>query len=76
MLYGRNNDEWDKLATAGLAFLRKRAQLGKPTSYTELNTTLVRRTGLRGFDFERADERAAMGHLLGLIVKRDLPKTG
>ncbi|MTE20179.1 hypothetical protein F0L17_13880 [Streptomyces sp. TRM43335] len=33
--------------------------------------TLARRTGCRAFDFERADERAAMGHLLGLIVGRD-----
>ncbi|MGW9032094.1 hypothetical protein ACWGQ5_50535 [Streptomyces sp. NPDC055722] len=33
--------------------------------------TLARRTGCRLFDFERADERAAMGHLLGLIVERD-----
>lgn len=33
--------------------------------------TLARRTGCRPFDFERADERAAMGYLLGLIVERD-----
>ncbi|NUR04266.1 MAG: hypothetical protein HOY79_49530 [Streptomyces sp.] len=45
--------------------------MGRLTSYTELNVTLVRRTGSRPFDFERADERAAMGHLLGLIVERD-----
>ncbi|MYQ51111.1 hypothetical protein GTW41_07510 [Streptomyces sp. SID4941] len=32
---------------------------------------MARRTGCRAFDFERADERAAMGHLLGLIVGRD-----
>jgi len=28
------------------------------------------------FDFERADERAAMGELLGLIVERNRPETG
>ena len=56
---------WDQLADAGLAFLVERARLGKLTSYTELNATLERRTGLSGFDFGRADERAAMGHLLG-----------
>ncbi|MFC8505999.1 hypothetical protein ACFU3J_18235 [Streptomyces sp. NPDC057411] len=33
--------------------------------------TLANRTGCRLFDFERDDERAAMGHLLGLIVERD-----
>jgi hypothetical protein len=63
-LYGRGDLAWDELAQAGLEFLVERARLGKLTSYTELNATLVRRTGLSGFDFSRADERAAMSHLL------------
>lgn len=45
------------------------------TSYTEMNVTLARRTGLRSFDFDRADERAAIGNLLGLIVERNRPTT-
>ncbi|MFB7245034.1 hypothetical protein ACFCYX_21545 [Streptomyces populi] len=69
--YGRADSEWDSLVGAGREFLVERAKLGKVTSYTELNVTLARRTGCRAFDFERADERAAMGHLLGLIVERD-----
>ncbi|GAA3616643.1 hypothetical protein ACG5V6_04935 [Streptomyces chitinivorans] len=69
--YGRADSEWDLLVDAGREFLIERAKLGKLTSYTELNVTLARRTGCRAFDFERADERAAMGHLLGLIVERD-----
>ena len=69
--YGRADSEWDELVDAGRNFLVERAKLGKLTSYTELNVTLARRTGCRPFDFERADERAAMGHLLGLIVDRD-----
>ncbi|MEU8822323.1 hypothetical protein [Streptomyces sp. NPDC048636] len=69
--YGRESSEWDRLVDAGREFLIERAKLGKLTSYTELNVTLSRRTGYRAFDFERADERAAMGHLLGLIVERD-----
>ncbi|MFE4665491.1 hypothetical protein ACFRI7_06155 [Streptomyces sp. NPDC056716] len=69
--YGRTESEWDLLVDAGRGFLVERAKLGRPTSYTELNVTLARRTGCRAFDFERADERAAMGHLLGLIVVRD-----
>jgi len=73
--YGRSEEEWDRLTDEGLAFLIERARLRKVTSYTEMNTTLARRTGLRSFDFERADERAAMGHLLGLIVERNLPTT-
>ncbi|MGW2666576.1 hypothetical protein ACWC5F_00725 [Streptomyces sp. NPDC001272] len=69
--YGRTDSAWDELVSAGREFLLERAKLGKPTSYTELNVTLARRTDLRTFDFERHDERAAMGHLLGLIVDRD-----
>jgi hypothetical protein len=36
----------------------------------------MRRTGLPGFDFSRADERAAMGRLLYLIVELNRPATG
>jgi hypothetical protein len=75
VIYGRSEEDWDQLADAGLAFLVERAHLAKLTSYTELNATLERRTGLPGFDFGRADERAAMGHLLYLIVERDRPST-
>jgi hypothetical protein len=76
VMYGRGEEDWDQLADAELAFLVERARLAKLTSYTELNATLERRTGLPGFDFGRADERAAMGHLLYLIVERNRPSTG
>jgi hypothetical protein len=69
--YGRADEEWDLLVKAGRQFLIERARLGKVTTYTELNATLVRRTGCPAFDFDRADERAAVGHLLGLIVTQD-----
>jgi len=75
-MYGRDVDEWDQLTEVGLEFLIERARLRKVTSYTELNAALARRVKVRSFDFERADERAAMGHLLGRIVKRNLPATG
>ncbi|MFE9398746.1 hypothetical protein [Streptomyces flavidovirens] len=74
--YGRDENEWDQLVEAGLRFLVERARMGKVTTYTELNTVLAGRTKCRGFDFERADERAAMGHLLGLIVERDQESAG
>ena len=74
-MYGRDEEGWERLADAGLAFLVERARLAKLTSYTELNATLERRTGLPAFDFGRADERAAMGHLLYLIVERNRPAT-
>jgi hypothetical protein len=75
--FGRDESDWDVLATAGEEFLIERARLGRCTSYTELNAALVRRSGLRSFDFESQAERAAMGHLLGLIVReRNRPSTG
>jgi hypothetical protein len=73
--YGRSNEEWTTLAETATAFLIERAKLRKVTSYTELNATLVRRTGLRSFDFNRQDERAAMGYLLGLVVEGNYPET-
>ena len=74
-MYGRDDAAWSQLAEAGRAFLIERARLRRTTSYTELNTALERRTGLPGFDFTHADERAAMGHLLYMIVMRDWPQT-
>ncbi len=75
MHHGRDEADWDQLAEAGLEFLIEQARLSRSTSYTELNAVLERRTGLRRFDFARADERAAMGHLLALIVERNRPTT-
>jgi hypothetical protein len=74
-LYGRDDTTWDQLTDAGLDFLVERARMRRTTTYTELNTTLSRRTGVVEFDFGQAEERAAMGHLLGLIVERNYPTT-
>ena len=74
-LYGRDELVWNQLTSAGLEFLIETARLGKLTSYTELNATLMQRTGLPGFDFSRGDERAALGHLLYLIVQLNHPIT-
>jgi hypothetical protein len=73
--YGRSSDEWMLLAESATAFLIERAKLRRVTSYTELNATLMQRTGLRGFDFDRQDERTAMGYLLGLVVQDNYPET-
>lgn len=75
-MYGRDDEVWDRFTEVSLGFLIERARLGKVTSYTELNTTLGRRTGVVAFDFEHADDRAAMGHLLGRVVGRNRPVTG
>lgn len=68
MAFGRDEADWDLLAAAGETFLVEQARLGRLTSYTELNTELEKRTGLRRFDFGLQADRTAMGHLLGLIV--------
>lgn len=75
VMYGRDDATWSQLAEAGRDFLIERARLRRTTSCTEVNAALERRTGLSGFDFAHADERAAMGHLLYLIVMRDWPQT-
>jgi hypothetical protein len=62
-MYGREAAEWDKLVRGGAEFLVERARMKRTTTYTELDAALVRRTGLRGFDFSQADDRAAVSCL-------------
>ncbi|WP_255951134.1 hypothetical protein [Streptomyces odontomachi] len=69
--YGRPDSEWDELTDAGREFLIEVARRRAFTTYTDLNTALVQRTGCRPFDFAGPGGRAAIGHLLGLIVTRD-----
>ncbi|WP_422936272.1 hypothetical protein [Sinomonas sp. P47F7] len=71
MMYGRDELEWDELVDEGHEFLIERARLGRTTTYTELNTVVRERTRLKGFDFSRDADRAAMGYLLGRIVDKD-----
>jgi hypothetical protein len=47
------------------SFLVSQARLGRMTFYTETNTVLARRTGVREFDFDLDGERHAMSELLG-----------
>lgn len=74
-MFGRDDLEWDRLVEAGTAFLVERAKLGRTTTYTEMDAELVRRTGLRRFDFSQVEERAAIGELLGRIVRSDISQT-
>jgi len=74
--YGRSDEDWDVLVEVGLAFLREQARLNCPTSYTDMNRELANRTGLRPFDFDRDDERAAMGQLLSRITRLDRDERG
>jgi hypothetical protein len=75
LAYGRPQSEWDELEDACLEFLLEIAPY-RMTTYTELNAVVVQRTGLTAFDFSQAADRAAMGHLLGLVVDRTFPESG
>jgi hypothetical protein len=67
VLYGRSEEEWAELKTAGKGFLIERATMRRTTTYTELNAALVNRTKTTGFNFDLDADRAAIGHLLGQI---------
>ncbi|WP_304454771.1 hypothetical protein [Nocardiopsis sp. YSL2] len=69
-MYGRTEGEWEDLLEETVTFLEEQSRLERLTSYTELNSALVRRTGQRAFDFSSDADRAAMGHLLGDVVER------
>lgn len=70
-MYGRSDEDWDELVRVGHNFLIDVARRRRYTTYTELDAVLRRRTGLRGFDFNQVEERAALGYLLGRIVDED-----
>lgn len=74
--HGRTDQQWETFTDIGEKFLIERARQRRSTTYTEMNAALVGRTDQRGFDFERADERAAMGNLLGAIVEQNRPVSG
>jgi hypothetical protein len=61
---------------AGWEFLVAQARLEQTTSYTETNTVLARRTGVREFDFDLDGERHAMGELLEQLSLRSFAQTG
>lgn len=76
VVHGRDISEWDRLAVEAERFLREQARLGRTTTYTELNAIVPARAGVRQFDFDRADERAGMGYLLGQVVERTYNEIG
>ena len=76
MPWGRDDQDWDALLAATESFLIEQAKFKRTTTYTELNATVARRTGLRPFDFTQESERAAVGDLLGTIAVKLLPDIG
>jgi hypothetical protein len=73
--YGRTDEEWGTLEAAGREFLVSQARLQRTSSYTEMNTVLARRTGVREFDFDLDSERHAMGELFGQLSDRSFSQT-
>jgi hypothetical protein len=74
--YGRDEESWDQMVEAGTLYLEELARNDDLTTYSELNSELVRRTDCRPFDFGQAADRAAVGYLLGRIVENSYSRTG
>jgi hypothetical protein len=74
--YGRTAEEWQELRQLVSQFVTEQARLGRTTSYSEVNDTIERRSGLRKFDFDLKSERAAMGRLLGEISQDSFAEHG
>ena len=74
--YAREDQEWDALLAAGWGFLTTQARLERTTSYTEMNTVLSRRTGVRECDFSLDSEHHAMGELIGQLSQRSFAQAG
>jgi hypothetical protein len=76
MKWGREEEDWAELVDATADFLAQQAHLGRTTTYSEVNTILQQRTGLRRFDFGSDGDRAAMGALLGEVAVGRLSEVG
>jgi hypothetical protein len=68
MKYGRGDDEWNELMDAATEYLVEVAKDRTVTSYTDLSSEHVRRTGYSGFDFNTDRDQAAVGALLGAVT--------
>lgn len=70
-MYGRSDDDWDRLVDDVVDVLIDQARIERVTSYTELNTALASR-GHVPFDFSLERDRAGVGALLGDAVRRTI----
>ncbi len=76
MKYGREDGEWDELVDAATQYLIAVARGRGLTTYTELSTQLVDRTGYTRFDYGLPRDQAAVGALLGEVTDRTLEEIG
>ena len=75
-IHGRDPQVWRDFIDAATNSLKRTAKLHRDTNYTDLNREIVAATGHPGFDFASADERSAMGDLLGDIVEETFDEHG
>lgn len=74
-MYGRSDDEWDRIVDDAVSFLSEEARLKRITSYSDLNSALSRH-GHVPFDFGLERDRAAVGMVLGDAVRRTIGDSG
>lgn len=70
-MYGRSDDEWDRIVDDAVSFLTEQAQFKLVTNYRDLNAALARQ-GHVPFDFGLERDRAAVGAVLGEAVCRTI----
>lgn len=70
-MFGRSDDEWDRMVDDAVAFLSEQARLARVVTYSDLNSALARR-GHLPFDFATERDRTAVGEILGVATQRAL----
>ena len=70
-MYGRSDDEWDRMVNDAVSFLTEQARVKRTVSYSDLNSALAT-AGHVPFDFGLERDRAAVGAVLGEAVGRTL----
>lgn len=70
-MYGRSDDDWDRMVDDAVSFLLEQAQSKQITTYSDLNSALAQ-AGHVPFDFSLERDRAAVGAVLGDAVGRTL----
>lgn len=74
-MYGRSDDEWDRIVDDTMMYLSDQARLKRIVSYSDLNSALARQ-GHIPFDFDLDRDRTAIGVLLGDAVHRSIGDSG
>lgn len=74
-MFGRSDDEWDRIVDDTVTYLSEQARLQRIVSYSDLNSALARR-GHVPFDFDLDRDRSAVGMVLGDAVRRSIGDTG